>query len=350
MTRLATILATLVAALCLAACGDDEEAGGSGGSGASGGGGETRSAIYVSTNPRGTNGFLRLIAQGLEQGGRDCGVQTRVVESTDPTSLQNNLRAAAQQRPDLIVANSFDSVQAIEQLSRQFPEQRWALVDAAVEGNDRVQGILFREHEGMYLVGAAFGLLASGEYDGFPRSSTVGFVGAVDNPVVRRFSNGFEQGVEAEGDGARVVTGFGSSFNDPATSKELALAQRGRGARYVAGAAAAGNSGVYEAAAERDFLTSSVDIDERERDPEHIVISMVKRSDQPVREAVCSIADGSFRGGPRDFGVAEDAVGPEFLVLPEGELSAPSRLPEPVQQRLRELKDRIASGELTVEP
>ncbi len=349
MTRLATILATLVAALCLAACGDDEEGGGSGSAG-SGGGEAQRSAIYVSTNPRGTNQFLGLISDGLEQGGRECGVQTRVVESTDPTSLQNNLRAAAQQRPDLIVANSFDSVQAIEQLSRQFPEQRWALVDAAIEGNDNVQGILFREHEGMYLVGAAFGLLASGEYDGFPRSSAVGFVGAVDNPVVRRFSNGFEQGVEAEGDGARVVTGFGSSFNDPATSKELALAQRGRGARYVAGAAAAGNSGVFEAAAERDFFTSGVDVDERERDPEHILTSMVKRSDQAVRQAVCSVAEGSFRGGPQDFGVAEDAVGPEFLVLPEGELSAPSRLPAPVQERLRELKEQISSGELTVRP
>ena len=39
-------------------------------------------------------------------------------------------------------------------------------------GNPNVRGLVFREHEGAYLLGAIFGLLASGEYEGYPAVET----------------------------------------------------------------------------------------------------------------------------------------------------------------------------------
>ncbi|MGZ8650464.1 MAG: hypothetical protein ACXW08_17845 [Solirubrobacteraceae bacterium] len=113
--------------LLIAGCGSDDE-------GSGGGGGEAKkSVIYVSTNPLGTNQFLNLIADGAKAGGKECGATVKVVQSSDPNSLAANLRAAAQAKPDLIVANSFDSVETISGLVKQSPDQKWALVDAAVE-------------------------------------------------------------------------------------------------------------------------------------------------------------------------------------------------------------------------
>jgi basic membrane protein A len=330
---------SLLAILALAGCGSDD---------GGGGGAKSKNVIYVSTNPLGTNQFLNLIADGAKAGGKQCGANVKVIQSNDPNQLAANLRAAVQAKPDLIVANSFDSVETIGGLIKQAPDQKWALVDATVEKAPNLRGILFKENEGMYLIGAAYAMLAQGGEKGFPASKSVGFVGAIDNALVRRWYNGYAQGVKDMNSSERVLSGWGNSFNDPATSKELALSQNSKGAKYIAGVAAAGNSGVFEAAADRNFFTSGVDIDERPKDPDHIIMSMVKRSDQAVQKAVCDVAKGSFKGGVETLGIKENAVGPEFLTLPQDQLKTPTRLPQRVQDKLKDLKEQIASGKITV--
>jgi basic membrane protein A and related proteins len=340
--RVRTLLALLVL-LALAGCGSDDSGGGGGG-----GGGAKKSVIYVSTNPLGTNQFLNLIADGAKAGGKQCGASVKVIQSNDPNQLAANLRAAVQAKPDLIVANSFDSVETITGLIKQAPDQKWALVDATVEKAPNLRGILFKENEGMYLIGAAYALLAKGGEGDFPASKAIGFVGAIDNALVRRWYDGMAQGVKDTTPGLQVLQGWGNSYTDPATSKELALAQAQKGAKYIAGVAAAGNSGVFEAAAERNFYTSGVDIDERPKDPDHIILSMVKRSDQAVKDAVCEVGKGTFKGGDVTLGVKENAVGPEFLTLPAAQLKVPSKLPQDVQDKLKALKEKISAGEITV--
>ena len=64
-----------------------------------------------------------------------------------------------------------------------------------------------------------------------------------------------------------IIEAWGTGFNDPAGSKELALAQFAQGAKYIFAFAAAGNSGIFEAAKEQGFFTSGVDTDQRSIDP-----------------------------------------------------------------------------------
>lgn len=304
------------------------------------------SAVYVSTGPIGVNPFLQLIVDGMERGGEECGVEVRVVESADLASFEDNLQATVEEGHDLVVTNSFDSVDAVTRLSAEHPDQQWAIVDTGIEDKPNVRGLVFKEHEGSYLLGAIFGLLATGDYEGFPESDVIGAVGAVDLPFIRRWYVGFEEGVAAVNPDAEVLLGWGTGFNDPATSKELALAQHEDGAEYIFAFAAAGNTGIFEAAQERDFFTSGIDTDQRALDPEHIIESMVKRTDVGVHEAVCDLAEGEFSGGFAAYGLAEDGVGPAFLVLPDAE--PPSRLPQEVQDQVRELAEQIVSGEITV--
>ena len=187
----------------------------------------------------------------------------------------------------------------------------------------------------MYLIGAAFASLAKGGQGDFPASKSLGFVGAIDNALVRRWLAGYQQGAEDTDPATKVQVGWAGSYTDPATSKELAISQAQKGAKYIAGVAAAGNSGVFEAAGDRDFFTSGVDIDERPKDPEHILLSMVKRSDLAVKDAVCEVGKDTFKGGDVVLGVKEGAVGPDFLTLPEDELKVETKLPADVQEELK---------------
>jgi basic membrane protein A len=274
-------------------------------------------------------------------------VEVNVVESADVTAMQDNLQAALDEGNDLIVTNSFDSVDAVTRLSGEKPEQKWAMVDTGIEGNDNVRGLVFNEHEGSFLIGAIFGLLATGDYEGFPASDLIGAVGAVDQPFIRRWYVGFEEGVKQVNPDVEIQLGWATGFNDPATSKELALAQNDAGAEYIFAFSAAGNTGIFEAAREREFFTSGVDTDQRPLDPEgHIVESMVKRTDLGVKESVCDLAAGSFSGGFRAYGLKEGSVGPAFLVLEN--LDPPSTLPEEVQDQVRELAEKVKSGEIVV--
>lgn len=295
-------------------------------------------ATYVSTGPIGVNPFLQLIADGLTKGGEEFGVTTRVVESADASALEDNLRAEIDAGTDLIVTNSFDAVDAVTRLGQEYPDQKWAIVDAAIPDNPNVRGILFKEHEGTFLIGAIFGRLTE--------TNVVGFVGAIDIPLIRRWYVGYEEGVKYVNPDATVLESWGNSFNDPATSKELALAQFDQDADYIAATAAAGNTGVFEAAKEKNFFTSGVDTDQRVLDPEHIIESMVKRTDVGVYDAVKDLAAGTFSGGAVAYGLAEKGVGPAFLILDN--LEVPSTLPQEIQDEVKELAEKIVSGEITV--
>jgi basic membrane protein A and related proteins len=302
-------------------------------------------AAYVSTTPIGQNPFLELIVEGLEAGGAECGVDVRVVESADVPTMEDNLEAVLAEGTDLIVTNSFDAVDAVTRLAAEAPEQQWAIVDASID-SPNVRGMLFKEHEGTYLLGATIGLLATGEYEPFPASERIGAVGAVDAPFIRRWLVGFEEGARAVYPEVTIDSGWATGFNDPATSKELALAQNEAGAEYVFAFSAAGNTGVFEAAVERDFYTTGVDVDQRPLAPEHIVESMVKRTDVGVREAVCDLAAGEFSGGIAEYGLAEGGVGPAFIV--DEDLDPPSTIPQEVQDQVRDLADQIVAGEIVV--
>jgi basic membrane protein A len=302
-------------------------------------------ATYVSTGPIGINPFLQLIQQGLEQAGTEFGVETSVVESTDLAALADNLRFAVEEGNDLILANSFDSVDAITQLSTEFPDQKWALVDTVVPAPN-VRGLVFREHEGAYLLGAIVGLLATGNYEGYPASELFGAVGAIDLPFIRRWYVGFEEGVKKVNPDAALDLRWATGFNDPAGSKELALAEHAAGANYVFAFSAAGNTGIFEAAKDEDFFTTGVDTDQRSLDPDHILESVVKRTDVGVYDAVRDLAQGAFAGGVLDYGLSENGVGPAFLILEDPQ--PPVTLPQEVQDQVRALAEQIVSGDIVV--
>jgi len=100
-----------------------------------------------------------------------------------------------------------------------------------------VRGILFKEQEGSFR--SASSSQADKDNHGRLRRRPSTFP---DPPLVRRLP-GRRQVRQPN---ATVLESWGNSFNDPATSKELAAGGVRQHADYIMAAAAAGNTGVFE--------------------------------------------------------------------------------------------------------
>jgi basic membrane protein A len=168
-----------------------------------------------------------------------------------------------------------------------------------------VQSIVFKEHEGSYLVGLLAGMAS--------KSGKVGFVGGMDIPLIRKFGCGYAQGVKAARADATIfqnMTGdTGAAWNDPVKGGEITKGQMAQGADVVYAAAGATGLGVLQAAADGGALSIGVDANQNYLHPGKVLTSMLKRVDVAVYNVMKSGQDGTFKPGIMSLGLAEDGVG-----------------------------------------
>ncbi len=152
------------------------------------------------------------------------------------------LRRFARDGHSPIVAVGFSQQAALEKVAVEFPNLHFAIIDAVVD-KPNVRSIVFKEHEGSYLVGMLAAMAS--------KTGKVGFVGGMDIPLIRKFACGYVLGVKAAKKDAQVfqnMTGTtGAAWNDPVKGGELAKSQIDRGADVVYHAAGGTGIGVLQA-------------------------------------------------------------------------------------------------------
>jgi len=326
---LVVLLVILLASL-LAACG--------GSAGSDNKGAPKKKVALVLPEKMGVNAFFTQMDEGLKKAGEDFGVEVKTIESTDPSAVEQNLRAAVADGYDLIITAAFSAVDALTKVAGENPDKPFAIVDDVVD-LPNVRSVAFREHEASFLLGAAAGLIT--------KTNTVGAVVAMDVPLMKKFTDGFEQGLKHTNPSAKFLVHYVGSFTDPAKAKELALLQFEQGADFIAGMSAVSDNGVFEAAKEKGFYTSGQDVDRTVEDPEHIILSQLKETDTVVYETVKDFAQGNFTFGIVDYGLKENGVGLTFVTA-----ESPSPLSDAIGQanleKLKKIRDDIVSGTIVV--
>ena len=244
----------------------------------------------------------------------------------------------------LIIGIGFDQGDPLSIVAEEYPDQNFALVDMAV-GNPNVANLLFRANEGSFLVGVVAGMMTE--------TGKVGFVGGMDIPLIRDFFVGYEAGAKwANPDVTVSEPVFVGGWADPTKGKELAttLIEGGNDAIY----SAAGKSGLgaLEAVHEEGVMGFGVDLCQDYLYPE-MVASMTKRVDLAVYEMILNALVGKFQGGFYSGGISEGWIGMCRLPEEEGlweELFdfEHQPLPADVLAKVKEARDGILSGEITV--
>src|ERR687890_2771407 len=281
--------------------------------------------------------FNEGVHSGAEKYKKDTGTDYRDFEPQNDSQREQALRRFARDGFSPILAVGFSQETALKKVAEEFPKTQFAIIDAVVE-KPNVQSIVFKEHEGSFLVGL-LAVQAS-------KSGKVGFVGGMDIPLIRKFACGYVQGVKFARKDAEVfqnMTGTtGAAWADPVKGGELAKGQIDRGADVVYHAAGGTGIGVLQAAADAGVLGIGVDSNQNYLHPGSVLTSMLKRVDNAVYQAFKDVQEGDLAPGAQNLGLAEDGVGYALdehnrdLITPE------------MEAELEEAKQKIISGELEV--
>jgi basic membrane protein A len=268
----------------------------------------------------------------------------RDIEPGNPTSIEPAMRAFAERNYDLIIGIGFAQTPIIELVAKDYPNIRFAIVDG-VSDLPNVASLVFKEHEGSYLVG----MLAAKT----SKTGTIGFLGGMDIGLIHRFKGGYEEGARAVNPNIRVIPNYvgvtDSAWNNPGKGKEIALAQISKGADVIF--TAAGNSGLgafdaVEQAGKQDgratHFVIGVDANQNMVKPGFVLTSMVKRVDTAVYAIIQDVVTGKFKTGFHVYGLNEDGVG---YAMDENNKALIT--PEMIQQ-VEEAKKKIISGEIKV--
>ena len=333
-------LALLLSVLALAAgCGSDEEDAASTTAPA-----ETEAAepirvgLVVDRGQLDDDGFNELAFRGVQRAEKELGVEGRVVESATAADYIPNMTTLARDGYDLVIGVGFAQGDAVGKVAQRFPETKFAIIDvdqAFVPGTPaNVQGLLFREEEVGYLVGYLAGL----EEQRREGKDVISAVGGMKEPPVDRFIAGYFAGAKEAAPGITTIHDYSQDWDDQAKCKELALNQIARGSNIVFQVAGGCGLGALNAAGERDRWGIGVDADQSFLGP-HILTSAQKGVDAAVFLTIEAIQDGTWEGGGNaTFGLKEDGVG-------LGKVSAD--VPQEDVDKVEEIKEQIASGEIT---
>jgi len=239
---------------------------------------------------------------GAERWAKETGGTYKELEMQNEAQREQALRRLAEAGSNPVVMTGFAFGDVLSIVAPDFPDTKFAIIDMVVD-QPNVKSVVFNEHEGSYLVGMMAGLAS--------KTGTVGFIGGMDIPLIRKFGCGYAQGVLAANPDAKVILNMTgttpAAWNDPVKGAELAKGQKSQGADVIYAAAGSTGIGVLQAAADEGILSIGVDANQNYMHPGKVLTSMLKRVDNAVYEAFKEGVD--LKPGINVMGLANDGVG-----------------------------------------
>src|SRR6478735_8016448 len=290
--------------------------------------------------------------EGVQRAEKDMNICLYDVEPGNPTSIEPAMRAFAERNYDLVIGVGFAQGPIMQKVATDYPNIHFAIIDGVIFEDDgttpksNVASLVFKEHEGSYLVGLIAAMTT--------RTNTIGFLGGMDIGLIHRFEGGYEQGAKSVNPNIQVIQNYvgvtDAAWNNPGKGKEIALAQISKGADVIF--TAAGNSGLgafdaveqagKDSSGRATHFVIGVDSNQNMVKPGFVLTSMVKRVDNAVYDIVKEVVDGQFKGGFHVFGLEKDGVG---YAMDDNNKAL---IPPDVINKVEESKKKIVDGEIKV--
>ena len=279
--------------------------------------------------------FNEAAYNGAKRWVEETGGSYKELEMQSEAQREQALRRLAESGANPIVMTGFAFGDVLNSVAPDYPDTKFAIIDMVVD-QPNVRSVVFTEEQGSYLVGIMAATAS--------KSGTVGFIGGMDIPLIRKFACGYVQGVKAANPDATVIQNMTgttpAAWNDPVKGAELTKAQISQGADVVYAAAGGTGIGVLQAAADEGILSIGVDSNQNHLHPGQVLTSMVKRVDNSVYEAFVAGAD--LETGVVVMDLAKEGVG---YALDENNAEL---VTDEMKAAVDDASAKIQAGEITV--
>jgi len=283
--------------------------------------------------------------EGLIRASKELPVETQVVESSSMTDYGPNLNAFADLGYNLIFSIGFLTKDALIESAELYPDTHFGIIDEVVD-KPNVISCTFKEEEGSFLAGLMAGLMT--------KTGTVGFLGGVDMPLIKKFQSGYEAGVKLANPDVKVIVKYTGDFEDVSKGKDLSSILFSQGVDIIYHASGKCGLGAIEAAKNQkgECYVIGVDGDQDSigvvKDNEGNIVktvvltSMMKHVDIAIFDVSKLETGGEFIAGHRVYGLKEGGVG-----LTEMKFTR-NKIPESVLAKIEEFKEKVINGDIVV--
>lgn len=285
--------------------------------------------------------FNQYAYEGMLKASEEFGLDNAFIETQQPTDYEKNVVQFVDEGYNMIVTVGFMMGETTQKVAEANPDLKFAIVDFAYDPPiPNVMGLVFREDQSGFMAGVLAGLMS--------QSKTVGIVAGMEIPAVKKFRNGYENGVKYICPDCNALGVYIDSFTDPARGKAAAESQIAEGADVIFGAGGPTGSGGILGAAQQGVWVIGVDQDEyyttfkggSEAGADKLLSSAMKRVDVAVYTAIKEAYDGTFEGRTAMFDAAVDGV--KLAPFHDTE----SAVPDEVKAKLDETFQMLADGSL----
>ena len=298
---------------------------------------DIRPAVVYDTAGKNDKSFNEAVFVGITKFMNDTGIAVTELEPTNESMMEQSLKKLAQRGYSPVVAVGFTMANAVQAAAEEYPDTKFTLIDMVV-GLPNVQNVIYKEHEGSFLVGVLAAMNS--------KTGTVGFVGGMDIPLISRFECGYKQGVKWQDSSINILANMTGStpaaWGNPSKGGELTRSQVESGADVVYAAAGGTGIGVYQTAADMGVLAIGVDSNQNYMQPGTMLTSMLKQVGEAAYDSYEAAMNGTWSSDVRILGVAEGGVGWALDEYNRDLVSAE------MEARVNEARDAIIAGDISV--
>ncbi len=271
---------------------------------------------------------------GLKRAEEELGAEIKVIEPQSSADYLQSLKTAASLDYDFVMVLGNDWADALETVMPNYPDVKFGGVNLKTEA-DNLAVAKFSDHEGSYLAGALAAQMTE--------SGTIGVIGGMDIPAIKRFVVGFEEGAKHADSDVTVISTYVGSFSDPNKGKEFALQLINEGADVIYHVAGKTGEGLFSAVKENEGVYAiGVDQDQDYIAEGKILTSMIKRVDVAVYDFVKQVKEETFTAGVHVYGVAEDGVSLSEMTYTK------DIIPAEVLENIETIRQEIENGTIQV--
>lgn len=289
----------------------------------------------LTTGPVSDGGWNASAYEGLQRIKKELGADVSQMETRTPLEFEEGMREYAKLGYDLVIGHGFEFQDPAMKLGTSFPNTVFVTSAGDKAAGNNVSPVSFALGEGTYLLGIVAGSMT--------KSGTVGVIGGMELPPVKKAFDAFEAGFKSVRPGGKVLRAYLGSWEDVSGGKEAAKAQIRQGADFIIHNADAAGLGVVQAASETPGVyVFGTNRDQSAVGPNVILASAVSDIPGVLRLVASAVRDGKFSPREKPYGLKDKGVYVAFNPRLQ------DKIPSSVLDRVRQAEKQILSGELSI--